>query len=96
MSNVATGVIPSLTEHPVRRYWDMGLLITINTDDPGMFHNRLADEYFHLGRTFDFTPDEIRTLVLNAIRSAWRPNTITEPLLDTFLNHPNWTLPKLL
>ena len=96
MSNVATGVIPSLAEHPVRRYWDMGLLITINTDDPGMFHNRLADEYFHLGRTFGFTPDEIRTLVLNAIRSAWRPNTITVPLLDTFLNHPNWTLPKLL
>ena len=55
MSNVATAVIPSLAEHPVRRYWDIGLLITINTDDPGMFHNRLADEYLRLSKTFGFT-----------------------------------------
>jgi adenosine deaminase len=41
LSNVATGVVASLAEHPVRRYVARGLAVTINTDDPKMFGNSL-------------------------------------------------------
>ena len=94
LSNVATGVIASITDHPVRRYWDRGLLVTVNTDDPGMFHNRLVDEYAHLVELFHFELNEIRELVLNALRSSWRPEKISQPLLELFSNHAGWQLPS--
>ena len=96
LSNVATGVIPSYQEHPVRRYWEQGLKLTINTDDPGMFHNHLSDEYIGLMDHFNFTPEDIQQLILNALESSWRPETDPEKsLAKQFQAHPNWTPPGL-
>ena len=71
ISNVRTGSVRSLQEHPIRRFFDRGILVTVNTDDPKMFGNRLADEYRALQRELGFTDDEIRTLIQNAERAAW-------------------------
>ena len=95
LSNVATGVIPSYKDHPVRKYWQQGLNITINTDDPGMFHNHLTDEYIGLIEHFQFAPEEIRKLILNALECSWRPDTVsTSSLIQQFQSHPNWKLPE--
>ena len=96
LSNVATGVISSYQDHPVRRYWEQGLEITINTDDPGMFHNHLVDEYLNLMEHFHFEPKEILQLILNSAENAWRPKTNSEQsLTEQFQCHPKWTLPVL-
>ncbi len=71
LSNLATGVIGRIEDHPVRRYWERGLDITINTDDPGMFHNSLAGEYAVLMDVFGFGRDEIRRLAAAALEGAW-------------------------
>ena len=57
----------------MRRYFERGLLVTINTDDPKMFGNSLADEYRLLVEKLGFTPEEIRELVLNGLQAAWMP-----------------------
>lgn len=92
LSNVATGVVESLAAHPVRRYWERGLNISINTDDPGMFHNSLAAEYAGLMDMFGFTPAEIRALAGNALDAAWRPAG-PEGLRRRFAADPGWALP---
>ena len=71
LSNLATGVIARIEDHPVRRYWERGLDITVNTDDPGMFHNSLAGEYALLMDVFGFSRAEIRRLVAAALEGAW-------------------------
>ena len=71
LSNLATGVIERIEDHPVRRYWERGLNISINTDDPGMFHNSLAGEYAVLMDVFGFSRAEIRRLVAAALEAAW-------------------------
>jgi len=71
LSNLATGVIGRIEDHPVRRYWERGLDISINTDDPGMFHNSLAGEYAVLMDVFGFSRDEIRRLAAAALEGAW-------------------------
>ena len=38
-SNVKTGAVASLEAHPVRRLFDAGVPITLNTDDPGVFRD---------------------------------------------------------
>ena len=71
VSNVRTGVVSSIEAHPVRRYLQRGVLVTINTDDPAMFGNSLAAEFDLLAGTFGLTNAELRHLTLNATRSAW-------------------------
>ena len=36
-SNLRTGCCAALAQHPVRRYFDQGLMLTLNSDDPAMF-----------------------------------------------------------
>lgn len=90
LSNVATGVVGDIADHPVRRYWDKGLPITINTDDPGMFHNSLLQEYLLLHGTFGFTAAEIQGLVLNAIDAAWQSESRRAELRARFTKDPAW------
>jgi adenosine deaminase len=71
LSNVRTGVVTGLREHPVRRFFERGMVVTINTDDPKMFGNSLAEEYRLLESELGFTREEILTLVENARRAAF-------------------------
>jgi aminodeoxyfutalosine deaminase len=65
-SNVMTGATASLTEHPVRRLFDAGVPITLNTDDPGIFRTSL-DREFEIARTqFGFTVGELDAVATNA------------------------------
>ena len=43
-SNLRTGVVAHPGDHPLRRLVDAGLAVTINSDDPAMFHCTLSDE----------------------------------------------------
>jgi adenosine deaminase len=70
-SNVCTKVVPDLASHPVKRYFDRGLLVSINTDDPKMFGNSLAGEYDMMEKHMGFSEQDLKTLSANAIRSTW-------------------------
>lgn len=84
LSNVRTGVVPSLEAHPIRRYFEQGLLVTVNTDDPKMFGNTLAEEAALLETALGFTPDEVREVLLNGIRASWLPEARKAAMLQAF------------
>jgi adenosine deaminase len=71
ISNVRTGVVPSLAAHPIRALFDAGALVTVSTDDPKMFHTSLEDEYEALATDLGFTWAEIEALNANAVAAAW-------------------------
>ena len=73
ISNVRTGVVESYEEHPVKRYHEQGMFLSINMDDPKMFGNSLAEEYFLLVEKRGFTASEIKDLVLGSIKMSWMP-----------------------
>ena len=91
LSNVRTGVVRDLKHHPIRRYYDRGLMVTVNTDDPKMFDNTLALEYYFLRIELGFTRDEIKNMILNAIRASWLPESGKRLLEASFIQDPAWS-----
>ena len=61
-----------MAEHPVRRLFDQGVQITINTDDPALFQVSLSDQYRILTDHFSFNSDEIATVVKNCFTYSFR------------------------
>lgn len=90
LSNVRTGVTKSIDQHPVRRYFERGLAVTINTDDPKMFGNSLAEEYRLLEERLGFSRDDVRALMLGAIRASWLPDARKQQLTEAFCTDPAW------
>jgi aminodeoxyfutalosine deaminase len=74
-SNVRTGVCPSFTAHPLRHYFDHGLLVTINSDDPAFFGSDLVNEYLLAHTQQSFTRDELRHLAANSFRASFLPDS---------------------
>jgi adenosine deaminase len=83
-SNVLLGIAPSPEAHPIRRLWDAGLCVTVNTDDPALFGVTLSDEYRALAAVHGFTRDELRALARNAFRAAFLPAGEKAALLAEF------------
>ncbi|MFP5238140.1 MAG: adenosine deaminase [Acidobacteriota bacterium] len=72
-SNVRTGVCPSFAAHPLRRYFDAGLLVTLNSDDPAFFGSDLAGEFLLAHTEQGFTRDELLQLARNSFRASFLP-----------------------
>jgi aminodeoxyfutalosine deaminase len=72
-SNVRTGVCASFAAHPLRRYFDRGLLVTINSDDPAFFGSDIANEYLLAHTEQGFSRDELRDLAANSFRASFLP-----------------------
>ncbi|MGA2350511.1 MAG: adenosine deaminase [Terracidiphilus sp.] len=72
-SNVRTGVCSSFAAHPLRRYFDQGLLVTLNSDDPAFFGSDLVNEFLLAHTVQGFTRDELRQLAANSINASFLP-----------------------
>jgi adenosine deaminase len=89
-SNLCTGVVASISEHPVRSYFEKGLSLTINTDDPVMFDTSLAREYHMLMTELNFSRDDIKSLILNGIQTSWQSADQKKMLQKQFTADPDW------
>ena len=92
VSNVRTGVVGSYEAHPVRLFFERGVALSINTDDPKMFDTSLAEEYALLVEKHGFTPAEIQHVVLKTIDMSWMPEEKKKQTADAFRGDPGWKL----
>jgi len=72
-SNVRTDQCASFAAHPLRRLFDAGLLVTLNSDDPAFFKSDLAHEYLLAHNEQGFTRQELKALATNSIRASFLP-----------------------
>ncbi len=74
-SNVRTGVCASFADHPLRRYFDAGLLVTLNSDDPAFFGSDLLNEFLLAHTEQQFSRKELRKLASNSIHASFLPQS---------------------
>jgi aminodeoxyfutalosine deaminase len=83
-SNLRTGCCASISNHPVRNYFDHGLMLTLNTDDPAMFRTSLNEEYQLVQSTFRFTNEHLRELARNSFEASFLPPELKIQYLNSF------------
>ena len=64
-------IVQEASQHPIRQFYDKGMLVTVNTDDPVFFKTTLLDEFWICHKCLNFSMDEIKKLVKNAFTASF-------------------------
>lgn len=86
-SNLQTSTVPDYATHPLRQFLQLGLLATINTDDPGISGIDLPYEYEVAAPAAGLTQKQIRTAQLNALKVAFLTPAEKDALRVSKLGH---------
>jgi adenosine deaminase len=72
-SNMRTGAVKNLSQHPIRCAKQRGLSFSVNTDDPGAFESSLEQEYELAAGAFDFSSTDLNAIFRNALAARFEP-----------------------
>ncbi len=86
-SNERTNAVPSLEGHPARRLLQEGALVTINTDDPGLFGIDLTHELSVATDVLGFEDGDLRRVTVNALEASFLPEAVKA---DVRRRHFGW------
>lgn len=70
-SNIQTKAVSGWDTYPIREYFDRGIAVTVNTDNPTVSGTTITREYEILAETFGFTTRELVRLVMNGVDAAF-------------------------
>ncbi|WP_339256537.1 hypothetical protein [Paenibacillus sp. FSL P2-0136] len=71
-SNVLLSRVANYASHPIRKLYDYGVTVTVNTDDMIIFDQSVSDEFVNLYRSGLFSAEELNTIRENALTDANR------------------------
>lgn len=81
-SNVKLRVVDRLEDHPLRRMLDLGLNVSINSDDPSYFGGYIGDNYAGTQAALSLSDDEMAGIARNSLTAAFLPDEEKLLLLD--------------
>ncbi len=83
-SNVALSLFESFKAHPLRAFFDRGIKVTLNSDDPPFFHTSLGQEYAVAATQMGFSDTELNIMTMTALKAAFVDEPTRRRLLDRF------------
>jgi adenosine deaminase len=83
-SNVQTRVSETYEEHPLRRYYDAGLVVSLCTDNRLMSGVTLTEEYELARDRLGFTDEELRRIARFGFEAAFLPDATRQEMLTAF------------
>ncbi len=84
VSNVRTKVVDSLRNHPIRTFYDRGLSLTVNSDDPTFFETDMNNEFLQLNEVLGFTLHELFQISLNSIDVSFVDEETKQRMKDEY------------
>lgn len=82
LSNHKLCVVTEMEDHPVRRFIEEGLMVTINSDDPAYFGGYMNENFHAVQQSLNLTRDEILRLSENAFRASFLPDQLKQQHLQ--------------
>ncbi|HEY5930443.1 MAG TPA: adenosine deaminase [Burkholderiales bacterium] len=73
LSNVKLGVFKRIEDHNLKRLLDLGLRVTVNSDDPAYFGGYLLENFIAVQKALGLTRQDIRKLASNSIAASFLP-----------------------
>ncbi|MGW6276358.1 adenosine deaminase [Kribbella sp. NPDC055071] len=89
LSNLALQVVPSLAAHPLRKLFEAGVVVTVNSDDPPYLGGYINDNYAAVQEHLDLDHATLAELARNSFRASFDdPAHIAEHLavLDVYVS----------
>lgn len=71
LSNVALGVYKNMVSHPIKKMFDAGLMVTINSDDPGFFGGYIGDNFTAVAKSLGFSTADLITIARNSLSASF-------------------------
>ncbi|MBC2605432.1 adenosine deaminase family protein [Pelagicoccus albus] len=84
ISNEVLGYVPDLDQHPFPIYLRQGIPVCLNTDDRGMWHSNMTDEYFVAVERFNLSWSEMESLGINSLAFSFLAEDEKETLLAEY------------
>jgi adenosine deaminase/aminodeoxyfutalosine deaminase len=81
-SNVSTGLIARFQDHPLPKFLEAGLVVTLNSDDPAMFGTTLQEEFLQAARCFELSRATMAGLCRNAVHASFLGEEEKQRLLE--------------
>ena len=82
LSNIALKVVDDLRNHPLKKMMDLGLKVTINSDDPAYFGGQVTKNYLEIQKALDLTKSEIYQLAKNSFEYSFANKTQKQRYLN--------------
>ena len=90
-SNLKINYFASYETHPIRKFFDSGIPISLNSDDPALFNQDLAAEYQNMATRDIFSLGELKQLAANSFRYSFLPNGLKERYLKKVEEYPSFS-----
>ncbi len=71
LSNVKLCVFDSMAQHNLKQLMDLGLCVTVNSDDPAYFGGYLAENFEAIAAALPLTPQDLVQLAQNSFRASF-------------------------
>lgn len=80
-SNFQTGACTDIAQHPIKTFIEKGIVVTLNTDDPGVSGIEIADEYKLAKDVVGLSTEQLKQIQLNGVEVAFASDNIKAELL---------------
>ncbi|MET0235550.1 MAG: adenosine deaminase [Kibdelosporangium sp.] len=81
-SNIRTKAVGAMRDHPLPKLMAAGVPIALGTDDPGMFHTSIDNEYLLCHEVFGFGRTQLAELASSGVRASYAPDDVKTALLS--------------
>jgi adenosine deaminase len=81
-SNFQTGACNNIADHPIKTFMERGIVVTLNTDDPGVSGIEIADEYKLASEVVGLSAEQLAQIQLNGVKVAFAEDSVKEQLLS--------------
>jgi aminodeoxyfutalosine deaminase len=81
MSNIRTKAVGAIEDHPLPKLVDAGVPVVLGTDDPGMFHTDLNQEYLLCHEVFGYDRAQLADLAAGGVHVSFASDEVKTDLL---------------